>query len=158
MDSVELLGILDVIRNEKLYNERLDKFRIESEKFKEQKLIVATVEVANREVEKAKKALEVANTTAKKLIEKAEEEAAARLVKVNEKEVAFAKKESEFLLRTNQVEELHRESRRLRHETAKKEEWVASIMEKLKLQEIELGKLKEEYYTKVEGLRKVMGS
>lgn len=70
MDSLELLNVLDVIKNEEVYTKRLEQLKAVQKKLDESQYIVATVEKANDIMEKAIKDRE----KTLKLIEKLEED------------------------------------------------------------------------------------
>lgn len=157
MDSLELLQILDVIRNEKLYNERLDVLRKAEEAFKEQKLVAKTLEIAQKKLDEAKQILEQASLEGKIVIEKAQLEANNRLIVATEKEAMVAQKEIEFGKRKQEIEQMYKDTRMLKNEIATQEMVLRSRYEKLAEEQSEVRKIKEEYFAKMQSLRNVMG-
>lgn len=53
-NPLEILGLLDIIKNEKFYTEKLEELKTEYRKLQDSKFIVATVEQANKIMEDAK--------------------------------------------------------------------------------------------------------
>lgn len=157
MDSLELLQILDVIRNEKLYNERLDVLRKAEEAFKEQKLIAETLKMAQKRLEEAKDIVAKANKKYDDIVAQAEVEATKRLAEASEKEASLARKEEEFHKRRMEIEEKFKEARAMRNESVMHKEAIASGYRKLAEDQVALNRVRDEYYEKVNALRTVMG-
>lgn len=108
----ELLDVLDIIRNEDTYNDKIKELRKEQQKLNEARYIAQTVEIANKYYEDAKtqrekysKQLQSAEADATKLVKQAKEEASGLLAKAKDKlSVAEQiKKEAQELYEKNRL-------------------------------------------------------
>jgi hypothetical protein len=158
MDAIDLLGVLDVIRNEKLYNERLQKIAEATEKLKESQLIADTLEMAHRRVEEAKQLRQEAAQEAQEIVDKAEVDVAKRSAVLAEKEQEVAKREQDFESRRIEIEARFTKARAMQKEAIAKENACKDLEVKLQEQLVEVNKLKQYYFEKVEAFKLVIGS
>lgn len=100
MDTLELLSIIDIIKNEKLYQKKLDDLRVAEEHLADSRFIAATVEQANKYKEDAAKDKKSATDTlaaATLAIEEGKKTAAIELEELKqtvERKVALAERKA----------------------------------------------------------------
>lgn len=152
----DVLAVLDIIKNEQVYNERLKTIKEAQEELAVKKYIVTTMEQANSVLESAKeKEQEYKDLIAasKKDIEELKKKALEKVLekekKVSEKENVLLEKEKECLL-------LEQETKSLRDllETSIKEH--KDLTEKLGIERTDLSKLRNKLNEKYSKIRAIM--
>lgn len=87
LDSLELLSIIDIIKNEELYRKKLEELRAADAQLADSRFIAATVEQANKLRDEAEKVLALAKEAeqeSKKKVQKAVDDADLKAKKAQE--------------------------------------------------------------------------
>lgn len=141
----DALNLLDIIKNEKVYTERLQKLKDEQEKLGEYRYIADTMEKANTILSAAKRKEEEASARLKSLPQEIEELKNKELEVVNKKRLVLDEKlkkiEASEESITKKLEEYRQLSQEIEERRKILSEWDKTLIEKQK----ELDQ-KEEFY------------
>lgn len=146
LNSLELLTIIDIIKNEDLYRDRIEEIQKQEKHLAESRFIAATVEKANKLKAEAEQILQLAKESREKAAKEAEDY-------LDELENKFKKFEAECLVKVEESRARKDEAERRVGELAEKEKNLQTLDKQLQLRGSQLNQQEAKIADQAERLR-----
>ena len=156
MDTTELLNVIDIIKNEDLYNKRLKDLQAQEQSLKDTKFVVATVAQANKIRDEANELKAKGEALIVKVTKEAEEYKRA-LEREHGKDLAKLEVERETIIKMQETARVEKaEARKQKEEAAKLQLDVQQQYDHWKVERDEVRKQRQTLKERVAAINELM--